>query len=182
MRVIAHHVIDHHGDAMNAVGTVVQHINDYDLRSLTVDVIGIGWGVHSRLKELSRAHNKTSPDASHGCVIKRFSAGEQAHDPKRFVNKRAELWWEVGRELSRLRAWDLTYCDDDVIAELTCPKYSIEGSHSRVQVESKDEVRKRLGRSPDLADALLMSFYTGDPAPPPAHFSPKNLEMARRSL
>jgi hypothetical protein len=178
MRVITHHVVNHKGDAMNAVGEVIKLIHQHTLQTLTVDVIGIGWGVYSRLRELSRAHNPTSTDATHSCVIKRFSAGEQAHDPKRFTNKRSELWWEVGREHSRTRRWDLSVCDDDVIAELTSPKYHIEGSHSRVQVESKDTVRQRLGRSPDLADALLMSFYAGDKPPPPGSFSSMNQQLA----
>lgn len=178
MRALKHYIIDHSGDAMDAVGRVVTLINEYQLSTLTIDVIGVGWGVYSRLKELSSAHNPTSKGTSHSCVLKRFSAGEAAHDPKRFINKRSELWWEVGRENSRLKRWDLSYCDDDTIAELTCPRYRIEGSHSRVQVESKDTVRQRLGRSPDLADALLMAFYLGDPPPLPGKFSSRNRQLA----
>jgi len=182
MRVIAHHVISHQGDAMNAVGEVARYINQYGITEVVVDVIGIGWGVYSRLRELSRVDNPTGVDVTHDARLVRFSAGEQAHDKDRFINKRSELWWEVGREHSRTRAWDLSYCDDDVIAELTCPKYRIEGSHSRVQVESKSDVRERLGRSSDLADALLMSFYTGDPPMLPGAFSSRNLELAGTRL
>jgi hypothetical protein len=140
---------------------LIDTINDWGLEFVTVDVIGIGWGIYSRLRELSGRDNPTAPevDRRHTAHVQRFSAGEQADDPTRFYNRRAELWWNVGRELSRLRAWDLSAIDDDVIAELTTPKYRIEGSHSRIVIEAKDEVRKRLGRSPDLADALLMSFF-----------------------
>jgi hypothetical protein len=169
-------------DAMTIVGEVVNRINEHGLRSVTVDVVGIGWGVWSRLRELSSVDNPTGSDVAHGAHVRRFSAGEQAHDPKRFANKRSELWWEVGRERSRLKTWDLGVVDDDVIAELTCPRYRLEGSHGRVQVESKDEIRKRLGRSPDIADALLMAFYTGDATPPPAAFPQRQLELARTSL
>jgi hypothetical protein len=65
----------------------------------------------------------------------------------------------VGRELSRLGLWDLTSVSDDVIAELCEPRYEIMGSGGKIKIESKDEVIKRLKRSPDLADALLLAFY-----------------------
>lgn len=178
MRAGRHREISHNGDAMTSVGEIVHTINQWDLSSVTVDVIGIGWGVYSRLRELSRIDNPNSPLATHSAHVRRFSAAEQASDPTRFINKRAELWWDIGRELSRARAWDLTSCNDDVIAELTCPKYRIEGSRSRIQIESKDDIRVRLGRSPDKADALLMAFYIGDAPIPPASFPDANRTLA----
>lgn len=175
-------VIDHSGDAMNAVGLLVQVINEWQLAFVTVDVIGVGWGVYSRLRELSRIDNPTDPLTSHSAHVQRFSAGEQAHDPVRFVNKRAELWWDIGRELSREHGWDLSAVDDDVIAELTTPKYRLEGSKGRILVESKEDIRKRIGRSTDLADSLLMAFYAGEPPIPPAHFPSANRRAAETSL
>ena len=83
---------------------------------------------------------------------------ERAQDPTRFINLRAELWWEVGRDLSKDMAWDLAAVDDGVISQLVAPKYSV-ARGGRIQVEAKDDVRRRIGRSPDDADALLLAFY-----------------------
>ena len=47
----------------------------------------------------------------------------------------------------------------DLAAELASVKYHLESSGCIV-VESKDQMRGRLGHSPDLADALNLSFYT----------------------
>lgn len=176
------HILNHGSDAMNAVGQIVGHINKTKAESVVIDVVGLGWGVYSRLKELSRHHNPTSPETTHSARIVRFSAAETAHDPVLFYNKRAELWWNIGREYSRTLKWDLSKMSDDVIAELTTPRYSVEGSKSRIVVESKKDIRKRIGRSPDIADALLMAFYEGEPPPPPARFPESNRQLAQLSL
>lgn len=143
-------------DAMETVGEIVTAINDWELERVTVDVIGIGWGVYSRLRELSRHVNPQ--EGTHGAEIVAFNAAERAHQPERFKNRRAELWWTVGRELVRKREINLTTIDDDTAAELTAPKYKIIDSNGKILVESKDDIRARLGRSPDMADALLMAF------------------------
>lgn len=181
-RVYRIHTVSHRGDAMSAVGQIVDIVNRTGASIVTIDVIGLGWGVYSRLRELSRADNPTGAELTHSARIIRFSAAETADDAVRFYNRRAELWWDVGRELSRLKRWDLTNLDDDAVAELTAPHYRLEGSKGRIIVESKAEIRKRLGRSTDVADALLMAFYEGDPPPPPARFPRENRTLAETSL
>jgi hypothetical protein len=47
--------------------------------------------------------------------------------------------------------------DDQLIGELTAPKWT-ETASGKIQVESKEEIRKRLDRSTDLADAVLQTF------------------------
>ena len=66
----------------------------------------------------------------------------------------------LGHAARRLGAWDLANVSDDVIAELTAPRFEILDSEGKIKVEAKDEVIKRLGRSPDFADALLLAFDT----------------------
>lgn len=151
-------------DPMRTIGRLVEKINEWGVRRVKVDVIGIGWALYGRLKELSSLHNAsgaTSGETTHSAEVVPVNVSlppAQAHQ-KRFVNKRAELWWNVGREKSRLQTWDLSRVDDDVIAELTAPRYEIMDSGGRIKIEAKDNVRARMGRSPDLADALLLAFY-----------------------
>jgi hypothetical protein len=142
---------------MEQVGHVVRCINDWDLELVTVDVVGVGWGVYGRLRELSRKMNPRSHETEHDALIIPFNSAEAAIDNKKFLNKRAEMWWEVGREFSRQELWDLTFIDDETAVELAAPKYKLT-SRGLTQIEGKDDLRKRIGRSTDNADALLMAF------------------------
>lgn len=119
---------------------------------MKVDVIGIGWGVCDRLEELRR-------EGRHYAEVVRVNVGEASTRPDRFPRLRDQVWWEVARGLSEARGWDLSGIDDPTAAQLTAPRFTLD-SAGRVKVESKDETRASLGRSPDDADALLLAFYT----------------------
>jgi phage terminase large subunit len=61
--------------------------------------------------------------------------------------------------------------DKKLSPELTCPMFGLE-IHDRMKVEPKDEIKKRLKRSPDRADALALAVYEPgasrlDAPPPP---------------
>jgi len=47
-----------------------------------------------------------------------------------------------------------------LILDLTTPKFKI-NSRGGILIQSKDEIRKILGRSPDKGDALANTFYPG---------------------
>lgn len=145
-------------DPMETVGWTVNYINDLQLERVIVDVIGVGWGVAGRLKELSSHHKPNSEDTTHAAEIVEFNAAQTSTEPKRFLNQRAEMWW-LGRDACRTQAWNLEIITDDIAAELIEPKYKIIDSSGKVKVEPKDDIIKRLGRSPDYADALLMAFW-----------------------
>lgn len=138
-------------DPMEVVGLVVQCILETGATSVKVDVIGWGWGVWGRLAELRN-------EGIHPAAVHAVNVGESSTDPARWPLLRDQLWWEVGRESSEHRTWDLTDVDDETLAQLTAPKYTLD-SRGRVKVEPKADTRKRLGRSPDDADALLLAFY-----------------------
>lgn len=72
---------------------------------------------------------------------------------------RDELWW-MARERSLARGWKLSGLDEADLQEFAAPKWSAV-ARGRIKVESKDETRKRLGRSPNVADAVLLAFYDG---------------------
>jgi hypothetical protein len=140
-------------DPMKTVGQLVHHIEAWDLSKVRIDVAGIGWGVAGRLREVLKERGSR-------CTVQYVNFANKSGQPKRFLNVRAEAWWN-GRELSRTRAWSLAGLDDDAIAELTMPRYEVVDSSGKVKIEKKDDIRERLGRSPDIADALLLAFYDG---------------------
>ena len=133
---------------------VLRAIHTTGATTVKVDEIGVGRGL---IGELTNARTR----GDHNAHIVAVNVAATAHDPVRFENVRAEMWWEIGRELSRTGGWDLSGMDnaDATCAQLLEPKWSV-GPRGRIVVEPKKDVIKRLGRSPDNADALLLAFYT----------------------
>ena len=73
-----------------------------------------------------------------------------------FANKRAELWWRMRDLLNPANGQNIHLPPDNALfAELCSPKYTV-GS-TGVKVESKQDIKKRLGRSTDTADAFLLA-------------------------
>lgn len=149
--VLGKHVLTGEADPLVMADWVLGVVLETGARWLKVDSIGVGWGVGGTIDGWHR-------DGLHDCVVVPVNVSESADDSEHFLNLRAEVWWGA-REACRLREVDLRALDDDDVAELTCVRYHHRNPRSRVQVERKDEVKKRLGRSPDLADALCLCLY-----------------------
>lgn len=152
-------------DPMQTVGVVADFLRQHEVTCAKIDVIGIGWGIYGRLKELSSLNNPLSPHTTHGADIIPINVGNSPTlgNEERFLNRRAEMWWDIGREHSRLKLWDFSQLPagmaDDIIHELTMPKYEImPGTAMRIKVEPKEKIRERLHASPDLAESLLLAF------------------------
>lgn len=140
------------GDTMVTTGHVVQVLRAHPKCEPIVDVIGVGGGVVDRLRE-------------QGFRTTAFNASAKANRKDRsgeleFLNARAGAWWHLRELLDP--AYGATVAlppDDELIGDLTAPHYAITSS-GKIQVESKDEIRKRLGRSPDAGDAVVQAFAT----------------------
>jgi phage terminase large subunit len=86
----------------------------------------------------------------------------QFHTPaldKRYLNRRAEGWWDMAEWVKSRGALPNL---PGLVEELTTVTYSYKGG--QLLLEPKDLVKKRLGRSPDLADALALTFMLPDGA------------------
>jgi hypothetical protein len=134
---------------------VLQALKESGATAVKVDSIGIGFGVIGELRNLAS-------QGKHTAQIIGINVGEKSSQPDKFKNLRAEIWWEIGRGLSEREGWDLSAMDnaDTTVAQLLEPLWEVD-AQGRIFVEPKDEIRKRLGRSPDNADALLLAFYSG---------------------
>jgi hypothetical protein len=130
---------------MEVAGIVHTIIKTEKPEQVAIDVGGLGAGVVDRLEELG-----------HGDVVVGINFGSAALDPKRFLNRRAEMWWE-------LRDWldsDVPVMipdRDDLHTDLVGPQYKYD-SNQRRKLESKDDMKKRGLRSSDCADALALTF------------------------
>lgn len=89
----------------------------------------------------------------------RVGFAEQAMAPVQFFNRRAEMWWNMAKWV---REGGCLPKSAELVEELAATTYTIKGT--RILMEPKDMVKVKLGRSPDLADALATSFYIPDTA------------------
>jgi hypothetical protein len=137
---------------------VLQAIRESGAGKAKVDIIGVGRGLVGELRNLRYA-------GAHDCEVVGVNVSEKSRNPETFENLRAEMWW-MARELSQKREWDLSQManGDTTVAQLLEPGWAL-NKRGRIQVEKKEDVIKRLRRSPDNADALILAFYV-----PPAGF------------
>lgn len=105
-----------------------------------------------------------------------FKGSERArHRPHRFANRKAEAWWGA-RLAFRDGLWKLPGPDegelaDDLAADLCAPKHGRD-ANGRILVEDKRQVRRRLGRSPDLGDGVVMAVVTPPDVNSPGAYKP----------
>jgi hypothetical protein len=116
-----------------------------------VDVIGIGAGVVDKLlrnKFPTRAFNAAA----------RTNATDKTGEWG-FPTLRSAAWWNMRQLLDPSMDSDVMLPDDeDLAAELIAPRWQIQVG-AKIYVESKDDIKKRIGRSTDLADAVIMAFW-----------------------
>jgi hypothetical protein len=146
-------------DTMTTTGRVKAVLSADDSRVAVVDVIGIGAGVVDRLRE-------------QGARVVAFNAsrGSKAKDSTRefgMLNRRSEAWWSFRQALDPSANPDICLPDDDMLlGDLSAPQWDVT-SNGRIQVEGKEEIRKRLGRSTDDGDSVVQAFHPhlGDASP-----------------
>lgn len=148
--------VHRNSDTMETVGFVRASMSSRPGSHAIIDSIGIGAGVLSRLREL-----KVSVT---GFVASGSAKGLKDHTGEfTFTNLRAAAWWRM-RELldpSQPGGSQILLPDDDMLrADLTAPHWRVMSGGS-IQIESKDDIRKRLGRSTDRGDAVVMGFWRG---------------------
>jgi len=71
------------------------------------------------------------------------------------------MWWSVGRRFAE-KDIKLTWKDPELRRELSSVAYLIRDG--KIQAEGKDDIKKRLMRSPDKADAYIIGLHTLDHA------------------
>lgn len=138
-------------DHMALVGRIKSYLDNKENKAM-IDTIGEGAGVYSRLLELG-CTNALS------CKYSASAKGLTDETGVRtFANMRAYCYWAVRDWLDPANGYEacLPPCDS-FTEEATNTQWSITSSGS-IFIEPKDEVKKRIHRSPDFMDALANSF------------------------
>ena len=113
-----------------------------------VDIIGYGASAYDALKPSASGPN---PEI----VLVGVNSGQRSDDERQFHNLRAQLWFGLR---SWLKDGGQLPGDGRLCGECVTPRWKPD-ERGRVIVELKDNIKKRLGRSPDRADALAMAVY-----------------------
>jgi len=106
-----------------------------------IDGVGVGAGTVNALKELNLKIVN----------LKGNEAPIRHRGEEDFNNLRSQMWWQMREDLRN----DLIAIPDDeeLIADLVTPKFTIK--NGKITVESKEDIKKRLGRSPNKGDAAV---------------------------
>lgn len=142
-------------DHMHVAGMHISYLDKNNTKAF-IDTIGEGAGVYSRLKELGY-NNVYSCKYSQGTKGLSDITGEYS-----FANMRAYCYWSVRDWLNPKNGYGaaLPPCDK-LTEELTETKWAFHSSGS-IYIEKKDEIKKRIKRSPDYMDSLANTFYPYD--------------------
>lgn len=142
-------------DTVSVTGKVIALCKKYSEKfevpaqtiDIAVDVIGLGAGVYDNLLDA-------------GYNVHEVNVSERAWNADSYTNLRSELWFEVhdlflggGISLGNIGSTIIF----DLKKQLVAPLFHYDRIGRR-QIEPKDDTKKRLERSPDLADALMLSF------------------------
>ena len=133
-------------DLMQTVGRVLAEYESLQISrqpsEILVDSIGIGSGVVDRLREL-------------GLPVRGINVSEAPSMKGTYLNLRSELWFKL-KEFLEDRSCKLPR-NDNLITDLTGITYSFTSS-GKLAAESKDRIKSRGIKSPDIGDALCLSL------------------------
>jgi hypothetical protein len=130
-------------DTMSLASKVVEEIDEYQPDAIFIDGVGVGAGVVDRVKQLR-------PSA----VVIEVNAGSKPNDTEKYFNKGAEMW---GLMRDFLKAGAELPDDNELLEELQAREYGF-SPKQQIQLEKKDDMKARGLSSPDVADALSLTF------------------------
>lgn len=144
-----------HQESIYTAGRTARLIKEHKPFRTYVDVVGIGAGVYDILrKELGGEYK-----------IFEYDAGKEPLDKERYLNRRAEGYWDFNQKLVD-KEIDLPN-NEKLKAQLADVRYTY-NVRGLLQIESKEDAKDRGSKSPDMADAVMMTFTKkkGGGAPP----------------
>jgi phage terminase large subunit len=122
---------------------VISAIESEKPDAIVVDGDGLGAGVVDQLRH-----------RNFGTGLFEFHGGARAFDSDAYYNRRCEIWSLMA---AWLKAGAAIPDDPELAADLVGPMYGF-SAKNQLQLEKKDDCRSRGIASPDIADALAMTF------------------------
>jgi hypothetical protein len=139
----------------NAFGDIGRDLEIY------VDVIGVGSSAYDYLREWYHDGDTAGPDGErnhvYGINVSKRVKSRDRSGKYLLYNTRAELAWKFREMLDPASGNDICLPPDTQLkADLTSIRYRIEAGN--IKCESKEDIKARIGRSPDKGDAVLLGF------------------------
>lgn len=134
-----------HWDVVETANKITSVIRDLKPARVFLDAGGVGGGVYDILK-----------DRGYAKIVRGVMFGSKAINDDRYHNKRAEMW-DLANDWLKDELPVQLVKDDELLDDLCSVNKKYDNS-GRLQLEEKDEVKKRIGRSPDKADAFVLTF------------------------
>ena len=134
-------------DAGYTIGRTIRLIKEHKPIRTYIDVVGMGGPVLDILKREIGSEYK----------IVEFDAGADASDKERYLNRRAEGWWDFK---TKLENGELDLPNNDKLkSQLADIRYTYT-PRGLLQIESKEDAKSRGSKSPNEGDAIMMTFNT----------------------
>jgi hypothetical protein len=140
-------------DTTEAAATIInwldrRNLGPDDFADVRVDATGVGAGLADRLREA-------------GWPVTDVHFGSASSDKTQWQNLRHELWWQLGERFAEDRVGTLRAWDEVLMGQLADIRISYRNPlYTKPQIEPKDETKKRTGRSPDRAEAMVLAYAT----------------------
>jgi hypothetical protein len=120
-----------------------------DRAPVHIDVIGVGASPYDFLRDAGQQVL--------GINVAEAALGLDKSGRLRFRNLRSELWWRMREALDPTNNTGIALPpSQQLFADLCAPTWELSGS--MIQVESRDAIEKRIGRSPDWASAYILAL------------------------
>ena len=135
-------------DVISTADRSVWETKGQNISRINVDATGVGAGVAPHMQRA-------------GCPAIAVKVAEKATEETelgKFYILRDQLWWAV-REWLRSDSSAMLPPDEALCEELLVPTYTVE--NGKIRVMQKKVIKELLKRSPDRADALALTFYSG---------------------
>lgn len=144
---VVHEIVEYqHLDTVELAHWVMRTANMWEPAAIFIETNGLGVGVYDHLRRFGQPNVRSVNVA-------------RAPTSEKYQRVRDELWFRC-RE--KFQAGELFIPrDQKLISELSTPKYEVK-ERGRIKVESKLELRRRGIPSPNMADALIFTFFSAD--------------------
>ncbi|WP_250533967.1 terminase [Caballeronia sp. AZ10_KS36] len=120
-----------------------------DSAPMHIDVIGVGSSPYDFLNDARLP--------AIGVNVAEAARGMDKSGKLEFFNLRTELWWRMREALDPAANTGIALPDDpELLADLTAPTWELRGR--KIKVEGREEIVKRIGRSPDAASAVILAL------------------------
>ena len=139
---------DNDPDTMSQCGKIIEDLRRTKADCVKIDKIGIGWGVVNRGQELGKPFI--------GVNVGEGATEDDENSDDRFLNLKAELWWNV-RDLFERGLIDIDPADDDLAAELLSVRFERRSNGKIKIMDKKRDANGKKIASPNRAESLMLA-------------------------